>query len=123
MIYRGGGGLSFGLGVVVEMVVVLGVFLELGKSFNGGGRERELPPFVQHPRGSIYRVFWVGEDPVRTGRILDPYNLRSWPFGLPKLVFPIRPSDLGDSKRFSLHLTLPTNLYGRIGEFYPRAQN
>ena len=39
MNYRGGGGLSFGLGVVVEMVVVLGGFLELGESFNGGGRE------------------------------------------------------------------------------------
>ena len=41
MIYRGSGGLSFRLGVVVEMVVVFLGFLELGESFNGGERERE----------------------------------------------------------------------------------
>ena len=40
MIYRGGGGLSFGLGVVVEMVVVFLEFLELGEDNNGGERER-----------------------------------------------------------------------------------
>ena len=41
MIYRGGGGLSFGLRVLVEMVVVFLGFLELGESFNGGEKERE----------------------------------------------------------------------------------
>ena len=57
MIYRGGGGLSFGLGVVVEMVVVFLGFLELRESFNGGERERELLPLCAAPKSSIYRVF------------------------------------------------------------------
>ena len=59
MIYRGEGGLSFGLGVVVEMVVVLLRFLELGESFNGGERERERESFLLSaaPKPSIYRGF------------------------------------------------------------------
>ena len=51
MIYRGSGSLSFGLRVVVEMVVVFLGFLELGE------RERELPPLCAAPKASIYRVF------------------------------------------------------------------
>ena len=78
MIYRGNGGLSFGLGVVVEMVVVFLGFLELGKDNNGGERERErereLPSFVQHPSPLFIEFFRVGEDSVRTERISDCYN-------------------------------------------------
>ena len=46
MIYRGNDGLSFGLGVVMEMVVVFLGFLSFEEDNNGGERERgrELPP-------------------------------------------------------------------------------
>ena len=59
MIYRSGGGLSFGLGVVVEMVVVFLGFLSFEEDNNGGEREREreLPPLCAAPKPSIYRVF------------------------------------------------------------------
>ena len=45
MIYKGGGGISFGLGVVVEMVVVfLGFFGALERA-SMGERERERESF------------------------------------------------------------------------------
>ena len=49
MIYRGGGGLSFGLGVVVEMVVVFFEFFELGEDNNGGERERNFKAWRELP--------------------------------------------------------------------------
>ena len=51
---------------------------------------------------------------LEKSQIIETLKMRSWS----------RPwSDFDDSKRFSLHLTLPTNLYGWIGDFCPRAQN
>ena len=72
MIYRDGGGLSFGLGVVV---VFLG-FLELGENNNGGKRER-ASSFVQQPSPLFIEFFRIREDTVRTGRISDFYNPQS----------------------------------------------
>ena len=71
------------LGVVVVMMVVFLGFWELGGSFNNGGEKERDSYFSLHSKWVLFiEHFRVGEDPVRTGRISDRYNPKSWPFGL-----------------------------------------